>query len=63
MGMYEALVKALKKFIDTDATGHAFVAYGYMERLGLLTSKVEHYSQWTPAYAAGLLSGIEEMRM
>ena len=52
-------IAALTNFIATDQTGWALKAEAGLVEMGLDTSRVEPANQWTPAYAAGLLAGIE----
>lgn len=60
--MSEATQRAatyLEGFIATDITGFAIKAYEEMHNAGLPLSKVLPVEQWTPAYAAGILSGLQ----
>ena len=54
-------LKKLDAFIGSDLTGFACQAWDRMAALGVDMGRVQPVAQWTPAYAAGLRSGIESL--
>jgi hypothetical protein len=52
-------IRRLRLFVGTDATGHAIAAWRCLVGMEINLAKVKTVAQWVPAYAAGLLAGLE----